>query len=447
MTKKAKHCINNTTKQNTLKDIMFLDGHAKLTALMPFVLDAIHEGVFIVEGDAGKFSLLQANLAVRKLLGIKNIVSGQNITELVDENTGRWLVHQLGKVMRFQESIETDAAWDTCRAGKQHVNVRFMPIMGEEGIDYIIGTVRVISDDIRLKENVRIKHERYVTALEYAPYGVCFINDDGKPSMINRALGQWLDMPINFIMQSHVSDFFSEIDKAVFKQALSKVISCGRSYRGIELQLRPVNGKSIWISLSMSRVSGSDTPYSIVQFVDITKRKSEETELMRLATQDHLTTLSNRKVFDDNLTMSIKQAKRYDRQGAVLYIDLNQFKAINDNYGHKAGDAILQEVGKVLKEVFRETDTVSRIGGDEFAVIMNEADTKEAERKAAIIEEKIRGICVTVHGKKVHVSASMGIQIFNADNTLTQEDLVAAADKAMYLNKAESKIAKPALDA
>lgn len=438
MTKIAKQCINKAIEQNTLKDIMFLKDNTKLATLMPFVLDAITEGVFIVEAT-DHFPLLQANLPLRKLLGIKDITSGQNITDVVDENTGRWLTYQLGKVTRFNESIETDAAWDTCRAGKQHVNVRFMPITGENGIDHIIGTIRIISDDIRLTENVRQKHERYVTALEYAPYGVCFINDDGKPSMINRALSQWLDMPISFIMKSHITDFFSDVDKTVFKQALSKVISTGRSYRGIELQLRPVNGNALWISLSMSRVSSSKAPYSIIQFVDITKRKNEETELVRLATEDHLTTLSNRKSFDDNLRMSIKQAKRYDRHGAVLYIDLNQFKAINDNYGHKAGDSILQEVGKVLKEVFRETDTVSRIGGDEFAVIMNEVDEKEAIRKSCMIEEKIKEICVTAHGKQVNVSASMGIQLFDANNNLTQEDLVAAADKAMYANKAVSK--------
>tara|TARA_R110000868_G_scaffold262401_2_gene521111 strand:+ start:89477 stop:90793 length:1317 start_codon:yes stop_codon:yes gene_type:complete len=434
-----------TLSDKALGDTMFLKGDSKLAPLMPFVLDAISEGVFIVEGRGGSYALLQANLAVRKILDIKNIVSGQNMSDLVDENTGRWITHQLNKVMRFHEVVDTEVAWDVCRTGKQHVHVRLMPVMGENGIDYIIGTVRIISDDMQIKARSQEKNDRYVTALEYAPYGVCFINDEGRPSMVNRALCQWLDMPVNFIMKSHISDFFSEIDRAVFTQALNKVISSGRSYRGIELKLRPINGESIWISLSMSRVLETENPYTIVQFVDITKRKNEETELMRLATQDHLTELSNRKVFDENLEMSIKQAKRYDRHGAVVYIDLDNFKGVNDNFGHKAGDAILQEVGKVLKEVFRETDTVSRIGGDEFAVIMNEVDAQEAERKASIVEEKIRAISVTVHNQQVSVSASMGVQMFNAYNNLTQEDIVAAADRSMYINKAESKIEKKAL--
>jgi diguanylate cyclase (GGDEF)-like protein len=189
----------------------------------------------------------------------------------------------------------------------------------------------------------------------------------------------------------------------------------------------------------MSRVEDTESPYTIVQFVDITKRKEEESELLRLATQDHLTELSNRKVFDENLGMSIKQAKRYNRQGAVLYIDLDKFKDINDNYGHKAGDCILKEVGKALKEVFRETDTVSRIGGDEFAIIMNEVDCTEAQRKAGMIEDKIKKIRITAHGKEVSVTASMGVQIFNGINCPSEEDIVEGADKAMYNKKAASK--------
>lgn len=421
---------------------MLLKEDKTLTSLMPFVMDAINEGVFIVETNTPIFSLLQANASMRKLMGIKNIISGQPIQDLIDETTGRWLLHQLGKVKRFQEVVETDVAWNSCNTGKQHVHVRFMPIMGDEGIEHIIGTVRVISDDIKLQEQVRQKQDRYVTALEYAPYGVCFINDDGKPTMVNRSLSQWLDMPVNFIMKSHISDFFSDVDRSVFKQALRKVIESSRSYRGIELQLKPIGGKTMWVAVSMSRVSETENSYTIVQFVDITKQKEEERELTRLATRDHLTTLSNRKVFDDNLTMSMKQAKRYNRHGAVVYIDLDNFKCINDSYGHKAGDAILQAVGKVLLGVFRETDTVSRIGGDEFAVIMNEVDDAEAKLKADMVERRIKRIKVTAHGKEVGVSASMGVQMYDGNNTLTEEDLVAAADKAMYEKKAESKVLK-----
>lgn len=438
MTNELNSLIMNTT-DNKLQEKMFLEGEAKVATLMPFVLDAIHEGVFIVECSKGCYTLLQVNAAMRKMTGLKNNITGQTLTDVFEVENTTWLLTQLGKVKKFSETVEKEVLWSIGK-DQRNIKITLMPIVTDKGVEHILGTMQLLKDNsIEIKEKLHQKHERYVTALEYAPYGVCFIGDDGKPSMVNRALCSWLDMPLNFVMKSHISNFFSEIDKAVFNQALQKVIESGRSYRGIELKLKPVTGQNMWVSLSMSRVADSENPYTIIQFVDITKRKEEESELLRLATQDHLTELSNRKVFDENLSMSIKQAKRYNRQGAVVYIDLDNFKGINDTFGHKAGDCILKEVGKVLRDVFRETDTVSRIGGDEFAVIMNEVDCDEAQRKANIIEEKIKKIRIKAHGKNVSVTASMGVQIFNGHNCPSEEDIVEGADKAMYSKKAASK--------
>lgn len=445
MTNKFKHHIINTSNKE-LQGSMFLEGEAKLGALMPFVLDAIHEGVFVVECTNAQYALLHTNVAMRKITGLKNNVSGQNISDIFEAENLSWLLTQLGKVKKFEETVEKEILWSMGKDQK-NIKITLMPIVSEKGVQHILGTLQPLQEETtQLKEGLRQKHERYVTALEYAPYGVCFIGDDGKPSMVNRALCGWLDMPLNFIMKSHISNFFSEIDKSVFNQALEKVISSGRSYRGIELKLKPVTGQHMWVSLSMSRISDTENPYTIVQFVDITKRKEEESELLRLATQDHLTELSNRKVFDENLAMSIKQARRYDRQGAVIYIDLDNFKGINDNYGHKAGDSILKEVGKVLRDVFRETDTVARIGGDEFAVIMSEVDCEEAQLKADAIEDQIKKICITAHDKQVTVSASMGVQIFNGKNCPSEEAIIEGADKAMYNNKAATKAENASLN-
>ena len=445
MTNKVKHNIMNTMN-NKLQGAMFLEGEAKVATLMPFVLDAIHEGVFIIECASAQYTVLHTNAAMRKMTDLKNNISGQNISDVFQSENLAWLLTQLGKVKKFEETVEKEVLWSTGKDQK-NIKITLMPIVEEGGVKHIIGTIQALQENSsEMKTNMRQKHERYVTALEYAPYGVCFIGDDGKPSMVNRSLCQWLDMPLNFIMKSHISNFFSEIDKAVFNQALTKVINSGRSYRGIELKLKTVTGQNMWVSLSMSRVADTENPYTIVQFVDVTKRKEEESELLRLATQDHLTELSNRKVFDESLAMSIKQAKRYNRHGAVIYIDLDNFKGINDNYGHKAGDLILKEVGRVLKDIFRETDTVSRIGGDEFAVIMSEVDCDEAQQKADIIEAEIKKIRVTAHNKEVSISASMGVQIFNGRNCPSEEDIVEGADKAMYNKKAASKNEAKALN-
>ena len=146
-------------------------------------------------------------------------------------------------------------------------------------------------------------------------------------------------------------------------------------------------------------------------------------------------------VFEKSLRTALAKARRYNRPGAVLYIDLNDFKGINDTYGHKAGDKVLTEVGQVLKQVFRETDTVSRIGGDEFAVIMEEASLQEAQWKAGLVEQAVKDLNVVAHDKLVKVGVSLGVQAFDGSDELTADAIIEAADKAMYDHKSQSKSA------
>jgi diguanylate cyclase (GGDEF)-like protein len=170
-------------------------------------------------------------------------------------------------------------------------------------------------------------------------------------------------------------------------------------------------------------------------FIDLHNLKREAEELARRALHDELTGLPNRTLFSDRLTVALKRTLRERSTVAVLYLDLDGFKPVNDRHGHMAGDMLLVEVAKRMQAVLRPADTVARLGGDEFAVLSEAVDDEAgairiAERLMAAIEEPFR-----IPGGVVTVSASVGIAL--AREPVPPTVLLHAADAAMYVAKAK----------
>ncbi|MGE3142470.1 MAG: GGDEF domain-containing protein [Hyphomonadaceae bacterium] len=156
-------------------------------------------------------------------------------------------------------------------------------------------------------------------------------------------------------------------------------------------------------------------------------------EAERLADRDALTQTLNRRGFLRELHRAMSIMERYKRPAAVLYIDLDGFKAINDKYGHAAGDALLRHVGRLLQESVRESDVVGRLGGDEFGVILNEVSASEAQRKAESLADAIDHAVLT-HEETIHrVCGSIGLHVIEAVED--PEVALARADEAMYAEK------------
>ncbi len=170
----------------------------------------------------------------------------------------------------------------------------------------------------------------------------------------------------------------------------------------------------------------------------ITKRRIYEEHLLTMAFHDALTLLPNRKFFFNKLEEGISHAKRYEKQLALLYIDLDGFKIINDTLGHEAGDELLIKVSQRMLAVTRKTDTVARLGGDEFAVILFQVDSQQGALASG--EKLIQQINkpIELHAGIATVGASIGIAIY-PDVTQHSEDLVKLADQAMYVSKSKGK--------
>lgn len=167
---------------------------------------------------------------------------------------------------------------------------------------------------------------------------------------------------------------------------------------------------------------------------DITERKASEERIRRSANHDFLTGLPNRSLFRERLQHEMKHAARTGLPLALLFVDLDRFKEVNDRLGHAAGDQLLQQVAMRINTCVRETDTVARLGGDEFTVILTDVtDLSHIDAIAAEMIEELRRP-FTLEGGEASISASMGITLYPGDGN-TSDELVSKADAAMYASK------------
>lgn len=198
------------------------------------------------------------------------------------------------------------------------------------------------------------------------------------------------------------------------------------------------NGDQFHMELSASDMTLGGQRYFIGIVRDITERKLAEKKIAHLAHYDYLTDLPNRALFLDNLDQCVSLAKRNGYKVAVLFLDLDGFKLINDTLGHDGGDMLLQEVAKRLKGDIRASDTVARVGGDEFIFVLNNIGS--AEHAASMANKIIASLSdpFNIKGKQCHVGGSVGISIF-PDDSADSGVLIRQADGAMYLAKQGGK--------
>ena len=212
------------------------------------------------------------------------------------------------------------------------------------------------------------------------------------------------------------------------------------SWQG-EMQLRRRTDSTYpaWVSANAVREKDGAVSHYICSSLDITDRKASEAQIHYLAHHDVLTGLPNRTLFTERLRLAIQHARRDQQRVAVLFIDLDRFKTINDSLGHHVGDALLKSVSQRLQEIMRDGDTVSRFGGDEFVVALSGvAGTDDISN---LVERRLIPLIRTVHraaGADLHVSCSVGIAIF-PDDSRDIDELMRHADAAMYQAKASGR--------
>jgi diguanylate cyclase (GGDEF)-like protein/PAS domain S-box-containing protein len=294
--------------------------------------------------------------------------------------------------------------------------------------------------DVKRAEGARREaEERFRGAFEHAPIGVALVAADGPEAgtivRANRALEDLVGGDAATLAGRDVASLARAEDRAELAATIARLLDGAESVHG-EQRLIAADGHDIWTLLSGSLVQGSAGRgrQAVIQVLDISERKTFEGRLQHLADHDALTGLVNRRRFEDELDRSLAHAERYGSKGAVILLDLDGFKYINDALGHSVGDELIMRIAGIIRGTLRETDLVARIGGDEFAAILPEADAASA----AVVAEKLlsairrQGVVTTSAQRQARVTTSIGVTVFDGSRGLTGEDLLVEADIAMY---------------
>ena len=206
--------------------------------------------------------------------------------------------------------------------------------------------------------------------------------------------------------------------------------------RGLVAEARAVDasGETLWTEVYATTLTGGDgKPEGVLcQIMDVTDRRRFEARLQHVADHDPLTGLANRRAFERQLDVQLANVHRYGAEGALLVVDLDHFQALNDTLGHSAGDTVVANVARVLRELVRESDILARLGGDEFAILLPRADRAEATEVASRVVGAIREHGAVLEGQRPgSVTASVGVTLLDPVQAAGEQALV-DAEVAMY---------------
>ncbi len=314
------------------------------------------------------------------------------------------------------------------------VEISLGPLETDQGL-LVSSAIRDITERKRREAALREAEERFRTAFAEAPVGMALASLDGRLLQVNRAMCEISGYGHEQLEATTLQSITHPDDVAVDIEELRRLIRGETMRYRAERRFIHAAGATIPVDLSVAIVHDGDGEplHFLAQVHDITERKRFEGQLQYLADHDPLTGMFNRRRFEQELERELARAARYQIGGAVLAIDLDHFKYVNDTHGHSVGDELIARVGGVFRERLRATDIIARLGGDEFSVILPGADAEEAALVAQSLLDALREEGRSADGpdRPRWVTASVGIAPFGREGASGEEVLV-EADIAMY---------------
>jgi diguanylate cyclase (GGDEF)-like protein/PAS domain S-box-containing protein len=292
----------------------------------------------------------------------------------------------------------------------------------------------VVTEGKKIERAIRESEKRYRLLFERNLAGVFRSTLAGKVLECNQAAACMFgyDSPEEILGLPATNLYTSTSDREAFLTALK----FEGSVTNHEMKLRRKNGDSAWVMLNVTLVEDDCGIPNIVEgtLIDITKRKIAEERVQSLAYYDALTGLPNRILLRDRLSKALATARRQNNKVALLFVDLDRFKIINDSLGHAVGDLLLQDIARRLNSIAREQDTVARLGGDEFLIVL--ANVKDIPGAAIAAERFMDAMTAefAIQDHPLSISCSIGISVF-PDHGVDSETLIKHADAAMYSAK------------
>jgi diguanylate cyclase (GGDEF)-like protein/PAS domain S-box-containing protein len=303
--------------------------------------------------------------------------------------------------------------------------------------------VAIVLHDMRewVAAEMRLAHSerRFRGAFDNAPLGLALVDRNNRFVRVNRALCRLLGAEAAELIGVDQAAFGDDGDNAIEKEYQQDLMKGRSDAVQYERRYRTRDGRVLWALVSATLMPANHEPqHFLVQINDLTERKRAEEELAHLAHYDALTGAANRALLNEEVDHEIAVARRRGSRLAVVFLDIDYFKHINDSFGHETGDIVLKETAARLIRSVREIDIVGRMGGDEFVVVLSEVNDA---RDVLALAEKLRTECgkpLPFDGHVVQIGVSMGVSLF-PDDGQDFRTLLRFADSALYQAKAEGR--------
>jgi diguanylate cyclase (GGDEF)-like protein/PAS domain S-box-containing protein len=373
-----------------------------------------------------------ANNVHRTWLGMDpEAMIGRTMADLTPEEHRERIASELRKTLSG-ETTEFELELD---AFARRVRITYVPDFDGEEVVGVIAQMTDLSELTRVESELRKSERMFDGAFRSAVIGKAIVAAEGECLRINDSFARMLGYSVDELMGRHFAEFTHPDDLGLSEPWVSDILAGRSDTYQIEKRYVRRDGSVVHTLLCVSAVrDDSGRPlHFVAEVVDISERKAQQDQLRHEATTDHLTGLLNRRAFDEAVAVAIDRADQNHHGIAVLMVDLDRFKPVNDKFGHAIGDALLVEIGRRISKTVRTRDKVARLGGDEFAVLLVDATQEQGEIAARRLHAALREP-FQVDGQVILPSASVG-SAYRESREISASQLLREADDELYRAK------------
>lgn len=393
-----------------------------------------NDAIFLIAPDG---SLLKVNPAFEEILGYstEELIGNPHppILPTLQKQKGFLERMKKGEIIKYHEAQRVTKEGEVI-----DIVSSYCPVHNHNGeLVCTVGMYKDVTKQIKAQRKLRESEEKYRFIADHTSDLIMILDDQKSIIYVSPSSEPLLGYSSVECLDKNISAFISEHDILSFMNLVEQLEKTNTVLE-TELRYKQASGCFLWMELRGSYVVDENKKRTIIVSRDISERKKYEEELRNLAFHDSLTGLPNRYYFNELLKDEMRKSKVHSMEIALMYLDIDSFKQVNDTFGHAGGDAILIEFSRKIQNSIRNKDIVCRLSGDEFVIIVSIPSDEEVVRNiASQIQAELKQPIIFEH-HQIRITASIGISICN-DIELTSEELIKRADNALYEVKENGK--------